>query len=246
VLVLVTQRRLDEAEALLESEIGRQSAMVSAGLRFCWLAWANVRLARHDATGALEIAERLIATTQPGVAPRVWLLRAEALSILGRTADSLELLSAARACAVERSARSVLWRIDAFRARVLRTLGKRDLADEAASAAHGLVHELAAGIDDQTLRARFLAAVAPSLPTVSTPTPARIAKQRYGGLTSREREVARLVARGLSNRAIADELVLGERTIETYVGNILSKLGFTSRAQIAAWVVENGLSTADP
>ena len=49
-----------------------------------------------------------------------------------------------------------------------------------------------------------------------------------------------------AGRLVADELVLGERTIETYVGNILSKLGFTSRAQIAAWVVENGLSTADP
>jgi DNA-binding NarL/FixJ family response regulator len=53
--------------------------------------------------------------------------------------------------------------------------------------------------------------------------------------------VAALVARGKSNRDMADELVLGERTIETHVGNILSKLGFSSRAQIAAWAVESGL-----
>ena len=46
---------------------------------------------------------------------------------------------------------------------------------------------------------------------------------------------------GKSNREIADLLVVGERTIETHVGNILSKLGFTSRTQIAAWSVEIGL-----
>ena len=46
------------------------------------------------------------------------------------------------------------------------------------------------------------------------------------------------IAQGSSNREIADALVLGERTVETHVGNILSKLGFSSRAQIAAWVVE--------
>ena len=60
-------------------------------------------------------------------------------------------------------------------------------------------------------------------------------------LTPREREVAVLVARGLTNRQIADELVIGERTAEAHVGNILGKLGFTSRAQIAAWVVGQGL-----
>ncbi len=46
-----------------------------------------------------------------------------------------------------------------------------------------------------------------------------------------------LVAQGKTNREIADALVLGERTIETHVGNALSKLGFTSRVQIAAWAV---------
>jgi non-specific serine/threonine protein kinase len=60
-------------------------------------------------------------------------------------------------------------------------------------------------------------------------------------LTGRERDVAMLVARGCSNREIADTLSIGERTVETHVGNILNKLGFGSRAQIAAWAVETGL-----
>ena len=54
-------------------------------------------------------------------------------------------------------------------------------------------------------------------------------------LTRRERQVADLVARGLSNKDIALTLVISQRTAESHVDHILTKLGFTSRAQIAAW-----------
>ncbi len=67
-------------------------------------------------------------------------------------------------------------------------------------------------------------------------------KQHFDGLTAREREVAGLIAQGHSNRAIAAALVITERTAERHVANILSKLGFTSRAQIAAWAVQKGLN----
>ena len=55
-------------------------------------------------------------------------------------------------------------------------------------------------------------------------------------LTAREREVAGLVAAGKTNREIATELVLAERTVETHVANILSKLGFSNRVQVASWL----------
>ncbi|MEB3369722.1 LuxR C-terminal-related transcriptional regulator [Saccharopolyspora mangrovi] len=55
-------------------------------------------------------------------------------------------------------------------------------------------------------------------------------------LTRREGQVARLVAEGLTNREIAEHLVISPRTAESHVENILSKLGYTSRAQIAAYV----------
>ncbi len=58
-------------------------------------------------------------------------------------------------------------------------------------------------------------------------------------LTPREREVATLVARGRTNREIAAELVITERTAESHVSNMLSKLGFRSRAKLAAWVVDS-------
>ncbi|MGW0810543.1 ATP-binding protein [Nonomuraea sp. NPDC002799] len=57
-------------------------------------------------------------------------------------------------------------------------------------------------------------------------------------LTPREREIAELVARGLSNRAIADELVISPATVARHVANMLAKLGFATRTQIAAWVIE--------
>jgi DNA-binding CsgD family transcriptional regulator len=63
-----------------------------------------------------------------------------------------------------------------------------------------------------------------------------------GGLTRREREVAALVAQGRSNREIAAELVIGVKTVEAHVSRVLGKLGFTSRAQVAAWAVDKGLA----
>ena len=55
-------------------------------------------------------------------------------------------------------------------------------------------------------------------------------------LTARELQVARLIARGRSNKEIAAELVIAQRTAENHVEHILAKLSFTSRARVAAWV----------
>jgi DNA-binding CsgD family transcriptional regulator len=57
------------------------------------------------------------------------------------------------------------------------------------------------------------------------------------GLSPREAEVARLVAEGLTNRQIAARLIISERTAQNHVQHILTKLGFTTRSQIAAWSV---------
>lgn len=64
-------------------------------------------------------------------------------------------------------------------------------------------------------------------------------------LTRREREVAVLVAQGFTNRAIAGQLQLSVRTVDTHVDHALTKLGFSNRAQLVAWVYESGLTTKD-
>lgn len=69
-------------------------------------------------------------------------------------------------------------------------------------------------------------------------------EHRLGALTIREQEVAALVARGCSNREIARVLFITERTAATHVQHILNKLGFDSRARIAAWAVEHGLGNS--
>ena len=64
-------------------------------------------------------------------------------------------------------------------------------------------------------------------------------------LTRREREVAVLAARGLTNRDIAAQLFLSVRTVEVHVDHILTKLGFHTRTQLAAWAHEEGLLPGD-
>jgi len=70
------------------------------------------------------------------------------------------------------------------------------------------------------------------------PPPGRGRPAPAAPLTRREREVAALVAEGLSNREIADRLVITERTAEGHVAHILNKLGARTRVQIATWIVE--------
>jgi len=76
------------------------------------------------------------------------------------------------------------------------------------------------------------------------PKPLQKGLEPIQALTERERGVVTLIARGLSNGEIADELVLSKRTVEHHMANILSKLGFTNRAQIVRWAIENGLTHA--
>jgi predicted ATPase/DNA-binding CsgD family transcriptional regulator len=59
-------------------------------------------------------------------------------------------------------------------------------------------------------------------------------------LTARELEIAALMTRGLSNRSIASELGIASTTVARHVANIMAKLGFSSRLQIAAWAKEHG------
>jgi two-component system, NarL family, response regulator LiaR len=68
-------------------------------------------------------------------------------------------------------------------------------------------------------------------------TPQRIAPD----LTGRELDVLRLVAEGMSNREIADQLVISEKTVKTHISNLLSKLSVEDRTRLAIYAIKKGL-----
>ncbi|MCL2583899.1 MAG: LuxR C-terminal-related transcriptional regulator [Streptosporangiales bacterium] len=98
----------------------------------------------------------------------------------------------------------------------------------------GLETALAAAADDadelpgRTVRARPADDAPPAIPGVQPP--------KQSELTSREREIAALVAEGLSNREIAAKLVISKRTVDAHVEHIFGKLGLSSRVQLTLWL----------
>jgi ATP/maltotriose-dependent transcriptional regulator MalT len=119
---------------------------------------------------------------------------------------------------------------EAARVRVLIGLACRTLGDAAAAemefdAARWVFHELGAAPDVARVEALSLAATQPAA----------------AGLSTRELQVLRLVAAGLTNRAIAAELFISERTVERHVSNIFIKLDVSSRAGATAYAYEHRL-----
>jgi DNA-binding NarL/FixJ family response regulator len=91
---------------------------------------------------------------------------------------------------------------------------------------------------DPTVAARVVAAIADGGRAVVAPDEQR--------LTRREHEVLELIARGRSNKRIAFELGISEKTVKTHVGHVLAKLGVTDRTQAALLAVHQGLVDAGP
>jgi non-specific serine/threonine protein kinase len=118
---------------------------------------------------------------------------------------------------------------------------RQALGEEAAAAAwtQGYAMRL-----DQAI-AHAMAPREPVAGTVSIAADPRVA-QTSGQLTPRQREVAALIAQGLTNRQIAERLVVTERAAAAHVEHILDKLGVGSRAQIAVWASQHGLLTNAP
>lgn len=124
-----------------------------------------------------------------------------------------------------------------------RQRGDAALADQAQTELADLVARIGREVGGLSWARDYVAAGA----AVISSKEAESADAHANPLTAREREVARLIARGLTNRQIAQALVIAEGTAGVHVDHILNKLGFRSRAQVAAWAADHGLlaSTAD-
>jgi NarL family two-component system response regulator LiaR len=90
---------------------------------------------------------------------------------------------------------------------------------------------------------RLMAAVAGEAP--ASPASAPALPKELQGLTEREREVLELIARGLTNREIAEKMVISEKTVKTHVSNLLDKLGLEDRTRAAIWALKHGFGSED-
>jgi DNA-binding CsgD family transcriptional regulator len=245
----------DPWTALDEAVTGQQPLTMSQ--RQLWCARAELAGAQNDAALALHLIDQLEALAQRGVPdesrmvlPRLALLRAETLLKL-KTASPAQLAEAVAdlqtACQIElaRGARPMACRIHRVLGQLNRAQNHLAEADQQFALARQLIDELAADIPDHTLRDNFLTQALALFPPTRSISARQAAKRKFGGLTERERQVAAFIAQGKSNREIAEALFVGERTIETHVSNILSKLGFDARTQIAAWAADKGLARND-
>lgn len=246
-LAYLLMREVDRAATALETILPRDQEPDNFFERQAARVWGELALAQGEADRALSMAEYLLASApgdaRPQPIPHLLALKGEALLALKRPEEAAEAFEEAKRGAELRQAPSILWRIHRSLGRVYHVLQWEDQAQREFAAARHLITELAATIDESSLRERFFHTALDLLPREKLPLPRGIARQASGGLTPREREVARLVAQGKTSREIANLLVVSERTAEVHVSNILGKLGFTSRAQIAAWAVEEGLTT---
>jgi DNA-binding CsgD family transcriptional regulator len=244
--VYLLQHDQASADSILTAALEPDAAMQTLGQRLVWVARADMALARGDPGLALDITEGLIASaanlSNERIIPHLWKLRAEVLAVLGRVAEAEGELRAAQEAAHAQGLRPLLWRISLTQGKLAHAQRRYEEADRRFAEALEMLEDLASSLPDETLQQHFLQHAHALFPRTRQPSPHRLTKKTFEGLTQRERAVAALIARGKSNREIADELVVAPRTIETHVHSILSKLGFTSRAQIAVWAAEKGLS----
>ena len=161
-----------------------------------------------------------------------------ALEQLEKATQALE---EAKEGAEGRKALPLLWQIGCLLGWLYKEQKNTEGAEEEFASARQVIQNLGANIEEGQLRAEFIHSAFKSLPKEKEVSKRQSDAEKFGGLTPRERDVARFLSQGKSNREIAEQLVLSERTVENHVGNILTKLGFNSRAQIAVWAVERDL-----
>ena len=191
--------------------------------------FVEVALATGDVDGARTAADELMELSTELTAPAAQAIAAYAAgAVLVAGGDGRAALKQLRTA-------WTIWReleapYEAARTRVLlsqacRLVGDDDGAEMELDAARSTFDQLGAAPD--------LARVDSMSAVDDTKAP--------GGLTAREVEVLRLVAKGKTNRAIADELIVSEKTVASHLSHIFTKLDLTSRAAATAFAYENGL-----
>ena len=236
---------IDHARSLIESAAIKNKGPHTLVERRILLVKGNLYLTEGRPAEALDISERLLNAVgnknQPKPIPALLKLKGEAEMALRQWHDAEQDLEQAKQTAEERQAFPILWQIHRSLGALHKKQKQKEDMDREFKSARQILQQLAANIGDNQLQTDFIRLTDKFLPQESKIAKRRSAAEKFGGLTPREQEVMRFLSQGKTNREIAEELIISERTVENHVANILNKLGFDSRAQAAVWAVEKGL-----
>lgn len=219
---------------------------------------ARLRLQQDRGTAALSGLQRVLAMTDDPLHRAHLLPAAVEVHLATGTSDA--------AAADELTELALRWPTTGLRAAALHANGAVALAEGSAAAAAGslrdawdcwtsqrapyeaaqarlLLRRACAALGDEDTAAAHREAAESALAALrGAATPSAAEPAPLLGLSPRETQVLGLVATGLTNRAVAERLVLSERTVDRHVGNILSKLGVSSRTAATAVAVRHGLA----
>ena len=223
----LAQGQVDAAAAAIRRVVDEASDRVTRANLLA--AYVEIMLAAHDVAAARVAADELSAIAADLGAPLLGAVAAQAQGavLLGEGNPSAALAALRRAWMAWQELEAPY---EAARVRVLVGLACREVGDQ-----EGAELEL----DGARWVFQQLGAV-PDLARVEALS-RKAAPKAAGGLTAREVQLLRLVAAGKTNRAIAAELVLSERTVDRHVSNIFAKLGVSSRAAATAYAYEHQL-----
>jgi len=239
-LALLRLNKVEEADPLLTAFSAPAPAQ-SIGQRLVWLARAELALTKGDLDSASQILDKL--SLPPDSVPYLALLRVEVLLAKGQRLEANNFLQEAILSAKQQAILPLQWRLELAHGKLLEKQKHYAPAQKAFGRVREIVAQLTVTIPDPILQANFRDKVENMLTPTRSLSPLQQATKEWGGLTRREREVASLISQGKSNHEIAEGLVLNQRTVETHIENILTKLDFKSRVQIATWAIQKGLNS---
>ena len=245
-MALLADGEIEDASNELQTTWAEDMPSRTMAQRQVWRSRIELELARHNDAAAVRMVDRVLAETpyasreRPAI--RLSLLRGRALIGLNRPEEAVSWVRPARAVAREQGARPIQWRLHRELGVALTAVGDTAGADAEFAEARRLIEEIGSTISDPDWRSRFIARASQQLPrseaTTTFPESSR--------LTRRQQEVANLISLGYSNRQIADELSISERTVESHITATLSTLALESRSQIVAWRLKHGKSPDSP
>jgi DNA-binding CsgD family transcriptional regulator len=226
-LLRLAQGQVDAAQAAIRRVTEEASDRVTRSNLLA--AYVEIMLDAHDVAAARARADELSAIAADLGAPLLGAVAAHAQGAVllseGNPPAALDALRQAWTAWQELEAPYEAARVRVLLGLACRELGDQEGAEMELDAARGVFQQLGAAPDLARVQALF-----------RKPAP-----KAAGGLTAREVQLLRLVAAGKTNRAIAAELVLSERTVDRHVSNIFTKLGVSSRTAATAYAYEHQL-----